>query len=283
MNSPEKKAEHFIELVDLMARLRSEDGCPWDRKQTHESLKRYLVEECAELLDSIDSGDQQAVCEELGDMFLQLVFHAQIAAEAGQFDVGDALKSISSKLVFRHPHVFGDESAADAEEVLDIWQRQKEREGKGDEDGSALSRVPKSLPALARAQEIQRKASKVGFDWQEVSGPLEKVKEEVGELEETVTSDMNKDERENEIGDLLFAIVNVCRFLGIEAEDALRRANRKFEQRFKEVEERSRSQGRKLEEMSLEEMDALWDAVKEDEVPGKDIKPLQESRGRKED
>jgi len=265
MASRPEIAEGFIELVDIMARLRSCDGCPWDRKQTHESLKRFLIEEAHELFDEIDAGRPDRICGELGDLFLQLVFHAQIAAEAGQFDIGDALERINTKLRHRHPHVFGGEHAKTPEDVLALWHRQKAREDSVKEDPSILAKAPKSLPALSRAQSMTRECSKVGFDWQEPEGALEKVFEEVQELRGAISGEASPEEREAEFGDLFFALVNVCRLMGIEAEEALRKANAKFERRFRELEEQVAASGKELKELTLEEMDEIWDRVKEEE------------------
>ena len=266
MSSRQKTAESFLELVDLMGRLRAPDGCPWDRKQTHDSLKHYLLEESHELLDEIDERDPEGICGELGDLFLQLVFHAQIAAENGQFDVADALDHINTKLRHRHPHVFGGESAADAREVLTIWQRQKAKEDRPDGDGSLLSKVPKSLPALARAQEMTKECSKAGFDWPDAQGAIEKVFEEIEEIREIAGRENAAEETEEELGDLFLSLVNVCRLKGIDAEVALRKANGKFERRFRAVEVRAAAEGRDLGKMSLAEMDGIWDQVKDDEV-----------------
>jgi len=265
MKSRPEIAEKFLELVDIMARLRSYDGCPWDRKQTHESLKRFLIEEAHELFDEIDAKHPDRICGELGDLFLQLVFHAQIAAEAGQFDAGDALEHINAKLRHRHPHVFGAEHAATPEDVLVLWHRQKAQEDDRKEDASILAKAPKSLPALSRAQSMTRECSKVGFDWQSPEGALEKVFEEVRELQTAISGDGSPEEREAELGDLFFALVNVCRLMGLEAEEALRKANTKFERRFRDLEERVAESGRDLREMTLEEMDEVWDQVKEEE------------------
>jgi tetrapyrrole methylase family protein/MazG family protein len=265
MNTRPEIAQRFVELVDIMARLRSHDGCPWDRKQTHESLKRFLVEEAHELFDEIDAQNPAGVCGELGDLFLQLVFHAQVASEAGQFDVGDALGHINRKLRHRHPHVFGQEHAATPEDVLAVWHRQKAQEGQK-ADTSILAKAPKSLPALARAQSMTRECSKVGFDWDEAKGALEKVFEELQELRSAIGKDSSHEEREAEFGDLFFALVNVCRFMGIEAEEALRKANAKFERRFRKLEAQVAASGRNLADMTLREMDDIWDRIKEDET-----------------
>ncbi|MDP6357298.1 MAG: nucleoside triphosphate pyrophosphohydrolase [Planctomycetota bacterium] len=265
MNSRQQIAQSFLELIDIMARLRSDDGCPWDRKQTHESLKRYLFEEAHELFDEIDEADVEGICGELGDLILQPVFHAQIASEAGQFDIGDCIEGIVSKLRHRHPHVFGEENAATPDEVMKIWRRQKAKEEGEEEKKSLLDSVPQSLPALSQAQHMTKECSRVGFDWGEPAGALEKVFEELDELKETLDESLSQDARESEMGDLFFALVNVSRLLGIDAEEALRKANKKFKQRFRQVETLADEAGRDLSEMDLQEMDELWDKVKSEE------------------
>lgn len=261
MNSREKMAERFLDLVDIMARLRSDTGCPWDRKQNHQSLKRYLLEETYELLEAIDTGPTDAICDELGDVFLQLVFHAQIAREAGLFDAGDSLDSICKKLRHRHPHVFGSEKASTPEDVLVIWHRQKAMEQAPGEDNSILGNVPHAMPALARAQALQRKAAKVGFDWPKASGAIEKLLEEIQELRKAEEEGCHA-ASEEEIGDIFFSLVNVCRFLKIEAEDAARKATLKFERRFNKLESLAAAKGLNFKELTLSEMDGLWDQVK---------------------
>ncbi|MDA0839598.1 MAG: nucleoside triphosphate pyrophosphohydrolase [Planctomycetota bacterium] len=268
MNSRQQIAQNFLELVDIMARLRSADGCPWDRKQTHESLKKYLFEEAHELFDEIDESNVEGICSELGDLILQPVFHAQIASEEGQFDIGDCVERIVSKLRHRHPHVFGEESAATPDEVMTIWRRQKAKEDGNEEKKSLLDGVPRSLPALSQAQHMTKECSRVGFDWGEPAGALEKVFEELEELKENLDESVPQNEREDEMGDLFFALVNVSRLLDIDAEEALRKANRKFERRFRSVEEMASAEGRELTEMELKEMDALWDRVKDAEGVG---------------
>ena len=268
------------ELVEVMERLRSEAGCPWDREQTHDSLKQYLLEESYEVLDAIDAGDDDDLCKELGDVLLQIVFHAQIASEDERFDIDDVCRAIVDKLIHRHPHVFGDTQVDDADHVVTNWEVLKRSERGDDEsDASALSGVPKLLPALLRAQRVQEKASRVGFDWREISGPLQKVSEEFEELRQEwdpppASSDASASQAsasqaqrarcKEELGDLLFALVNVARFQKLSPEDALRQAVDKFERRFRAVENRLQAQGRQLEECSLEEMDRIWEEVKEE-------------------
>lgn len=248
-------------LVDVMARLRAPDGCPWDREQTHESLRRYMLEEAYEAVEAIDDGDPGHLCEELGDVLLQVVFHAQIAREAGRFDMRDVVAGITEKLIRRHPHVFGDASAATAEEVTRRWDAIKQAERGLQRAQSALGGISRSLPALSRACELQKRAAKVGFDWDDVDGPAEKVREE---LREALSA--GPGEREDEVGDLLFAVVNLARKLQVDPEVALTRANAKFERRFRYVEERLAENGLQPADVSLAEMDALWEEGKRVEL-----------------
>lgn len=273
---------HFTKVVELMAALRAQNGCPWDRKQTHESLKPYLLEETYEVLETIDQGDQAKLREELGDVLLQVIFHSQIAAEHGTFTVDDVLETLAEKLIRRHPHVFGDSSqtgtATNSEQVLNQWEHIKraEREAAGGAR-SALDGVPKTLPALLRAYQTQARAARVGFDWPQSEAGLEqilaKVAEEIGELREAFAPSLAKaesksnrpdtsEEIENELGDLLFSLVNLARFLKTNPEDALRRATNRFIDRFHLVEAQAAEKGRSLREMTLAEMDELWDEAK---------------------
>ena len=256
---------HFAELVEVMARLRAEDGCPWDREQTHESLKPYLLEEAYEALEAIDQQGHAELCKELGDVLLQIVFHAQIASEAGTFAIADVCRAIVDKLIHRHPHVFGDAEVDGADQVLTNWEQLKRQEkGETAEPHSVLDGLPKHLPALLRAHRVQNRAARVGFDWEQIDGPLDKVEEEFAELR----SDWEAGDRkktEEEFGDLLFSLVNTARFLQVDPEDALRRAAAKFERRFRAVERTFHEQDRQLSESTLEEMDEVWDRVKETE------------------
>ena len=244
-----------------MEKLRSPEGCPWDRKQTHESLVPYLIEETYEVVDAIRKKDPENLKEELGDLLLQIVFHSQIAKEKGYFDVYDVIDTIAKKLVFRHPHVFGNrEDIKSAEDVLKEWDKFKEKEGK--KKDSLLDGIPESLPAWERAYKLQKRAVKVGFDWKSFEGIREKMVEELSELSEAL-KEGNKEKLEEEAGDLLFMAINLVRFLGVNPELALSKANEKFEKRFRYMEERARKEGKKLEEMSLEEMERLWQEAKE--------------------
>lgn len=253
----------FDRLMNLMRRLRAPGGCPWDAEQTHESLKRYLLEETYEVLEAIDSKSTKMLKEELGDLLLQSVFHAVIAEEHGEFTMDDVLQVLSDKLIRRHPHVFADLKVDTIDDLVANWERIKKGE-KGEERLSALSGVPPQLPALLRAQKITEKASRVGFDWDHVDPVFAKVLEELKELEETLfTGDQER--MEAELGDLLFAIVNLGRFLSINPEDALRKTIARFVSRFHHVEESLHAEGMTLAEASLEQMDSLWEEAKKAE------------------
>ena len=250
----------FEQFQEIIAHLRAPEGCPWDRKQTHESLRKYLLEETHEVLETIDAGDMEALQEELGDLLLQIVLHTQIAVEEGDFHMGDVISSINNKLVRRHPHVFGEINDSSAEEVVANWDalKQQERAEKGTARESILDSVPKGLPALLQAHEYQAKAAKPGFDWPVVDDVIAKVREEMDE----VLAAQSADERASEIGDLLFVIVNWARWLGVEPETALRQANAKFYRRFRYIEQALAARGKPLAESNLEEMDALWNEAK---------------------
>lgn len=245
-------------LAWICARLRAPDGCPWDREQTHASLRNNLLEECYEVLEALDAEDMERLGEELGDLMMQVYLHAQLAREEGAFDLADVFAGISAKLIRRHPHVFGKTSVASSAEVLRNWEAIKsaERAEEGDK-GSLLDGVPKTLPALAYAQAIGRRAARVGFDWTRVEEVWAKVEEEMAELRRA-----RPEERAEELGDLLFALVNLARWLGVEAEDALRATNAKFHRRFAWLERQARASGRPLEQLPMAEMDALWEEAK---------------------
>lgn len=269
----------FEDLVALQARLLAPGGCPWDREQTHESLRTYLIEEAYEVLDALESGDSEKFAGELGDLLLQVIFHARLAEQAGRFDIRDVIEHIHTKMVRRHPHVFGDAKAKNAGEVLKNWERIKleeraaEKKGKKRKSGSAdaeaetseslLDGVPRSLPAVLEAYQLTRRASRVGFDWENAGAVLEKLHEESAELNDEIGRDPG--DLEEEAGDLLFAAVNVARFLKIDPEIALKKANRKFERRFRKLEEVAAKSGKKLGEMSDVEMDVIWEAIKRHE------------------
>jgi tetrapyrrole methylase family protein/MazG family protein len=250
----------FDDLLNIMRRLRGPGGCPWDAEQTHESLTRYLLEETYEVIEAIDAKSPEHLKEELGDLLLQPVFHAAIAEEAGDFDMAAVIRTLCDKLVRRHPHVFGDLKISDSNAQVENWERIKKAE-KGDERPSALSGVPPHLPALLKAQKITEKASRVGFDWEHADQVLAKVMEELHEFEEAWEGG-NESRMEDELGDLLFAIVNLGRFLSLNPEEALRKTINRFQRRFQYVEENLRSQGRKMNETPLAHMDLLWEEAK---------------------
>ena len=240
--------------------LRSPEGCPWDREQTHASLRAGLIEEAYEVIEAINRNDDANLCEELGDFLLQTVFHSQIAEEAGRFTFDDATRSICEKLVRRHPHVFGDDQCADSAEVLRKWDDLKRAE-KGARVESALDGVSGGLPALLHAEKIQKKAARVGFDWPDAAPVIEKVREELAEIEAAIAA-QHPEHIEEEIGDLLFSVVNLARKLKLDGETALRRSTDKFSSRFRMIEKATRERGLVMEEMSLPELDALWDEAK---------------------
>ena len=250
----------FDPLVDVMAQLRSPGGCPWDIEQSHATLRRYIIEEVYEVLEAIDEQDPAHLCEELGDLLLQIVFHARMAEESGSFSMQDVVDRVTEKLIRRHPHVFGDISVRDAAEVIVNWDAIKRRE-KAVKPQSALDGVPKGLPALLRANKLQLKAAKVGFDWDNIAPVWEKVAEELAELREAVKAG-DKNEMEDELGDVVFAVVNLGRFLGIEAEVALNGTNNKFVRRFEQVEAAVRAKGLKWKNLDLAALDELWNAAK---------------------
>ena len=269
-------SKSFDDLVQLMARLRAPDGCPWDRKQTHESLKPYLVEEAYEVLEAIDHTDTARLREELGDVLLQVLFHAQIGSEHDAFSVDDIIGSLAEKLIRRHPHVFGtpeqQQEALDANDVKIRWEQIKrnEREQKG-EDSSALEGVPKTLPALLRAYQVQVRASRVGFDWPDLVPVLGKLEEELQEFRDAMAActaaapaalPSAKEHLESELGDVLFTMVNISRFLKINPEEALRKTINRFIDRFQSIETQAAASGRSMSEMTLREMDDLWEEAK---------------------
>jgi tetrapyrrole methylase family protein / MazG family protein len=260
----------FESLIALQARLRAPNGCPWDREQTHDSLRTYLVEETYEVLDALDSGDARKFADELGDLLLQIVFHAELAAEAEKFDIADVIEQIYTKMVRRHPHVFGKVRAETSADVLKKWEQLKAEERAKNKvsdtkapDASILDAVPRNLPGLLEAHQLTRRAANVGFDWQDVKGIFDKLAEETAELKESLASgDGRAEEIEEEVGDLLFVGVNLARFLGFDAEIALKKANRKFAQRFREMERIAASRGLSLSGLSAAAFDALWNEVK---------------------
>lgn len=250
----------FDELVKLMTTLRGPNGCPWDRKQTLPDLKPFVIEEAYEVVDAIDRDDRSALLEEIGDLLLEAVFLAEITREEGTFDVYDSITAIHDKLVRRHPHVFGDVEATDAEQVLVNWEKLKSAERKA-ENKSVLSGVPQALPALLKASRLTEKASRVGFDWRRTDEVLDKLDEELAEFREAVGSG-DPTRIHDEIGDLLFTIANVARKVDVNAEEALQSTNRKFMRRFEAMEARVHERGQNLDQLTLEEMDRLWDDAK---------------------
>lgn len=261
-------SEAFDALVEVMARLRGEGGCPWDREQTAESLKPFLIEEAYEVLEAIESGRAEPLCEELGDLLFQVLFHAEIAKEHHLFDIETILKTTTEKMTRRHPHVFApegkDASPMESKTVLAKWEEIKKKEDRHRDRKSALDGIPKQLPALLRAHQLQARAARVGFDWKTPEPVLAKVEEEVQELREAVAS-QDTVGIENELGDLLFSIVNVARFLKINPEDALRGTIQRFTGRFQKMEAAAENKNGGLKSLSLKEMDALWEEAKLDE------------------
>ncbi len=271
-------------LLEIMQRLRGPDGCPWDREQDHRSIRHNLIEEAYEALEALDAlpgesdadtdeavGARAAFCDELGDLLLQVVFHAQMSAEAGQFDFDDVARSIADKLIRRHPHVFGNVQAANSAEVLHQWEQIKRAETNGDDADSGVASIygsiPASLPALVKADKVQRKAARVGFDWPDEAGVLAKIEEEVAELKRALAAG---DDRAvaDELGDLLFAVVNLARYRALHAEELLNRSTTKFIDRFRELERIVHRDGRQVSDCSIAELDAIWEAVKNGRHPG---------------
>ncbi len=252
----EAAQKEFKYLMEIVARLRGENGCPWDKKQTHVSLREYLLEESYEALEALDQADNHKLCQELGDVLLQIMLHSQIAAEKGEFDLKDVLHNINQKLVRRHPHIFGDTEVKDADEVTRNWEAIKDKERQPQE--SMLDSVPRQLPALAYSQDIQRRVAQVGFDWENIDGVIEKLAEEVQELKQTDSLE----EKADEFGDLLFTLVNIARRMGVDSESALRNANRKFSCRFAFMEKICRERGLNLGKLSFDEQNLLWQEAK---------------------
>jgi tetrapyrrole methylase family protein/MazG family protein len=270
----ESAGSWFERLAKLQARLRAPGGCPWDIEQTHLTLRTYLIEEAYEVLEALEGGDDRKFAEELGDLLLQVVFHAQIAAEERRFTLADVVREIHQKMVRRHPHVFGERSARNAAEVLKNWEQIKaeERRAKGREQGSQagadeikagslLDGIPHTLPAVMEGFQLTRRAARIGFDWESVEGVVEKLEEELGELQRARESNLAR-QVEEETGDVLFAAVNLARFLKVDPEIALKRTNAKFSARFREMERVAEASGRKLADLPREEMESLWDRAK---------------------
>lgn len=255
-----KKSYDIKDLEEIVRLLRSPGGCPWDMEQTHASIRRNFLEEAYEVAEAIDEGDPEHLKEELGDVLLQVVFHTRMEQEDGRFDLNDVADGVCKKLIYRHPHVFGDVTVSGSDEVLTNWEALKRTEKHQETYTDTLRSVARSLPALWRAEKVQKKAKKAGFDWDDVSGALDKLSEEIAELKQAVEQGTNMEE---ELGDLLFAAVNVSRFLHVDTEDALTAATDKFIRRFARVEELVGD--RSMPELGLEELDKLWDKAKEQE------------------
>ena len=275
--APGKRArnpgQRFEKLVALQSDLRSPQGCPWDREQTHDTLRTYLLEETYEVLDALEARDFDKLASELGDLLLQIVFHAELAAEAGQFDISDVIDRVHTKMVRRHPHVFGRVKAGSSAQVLKNWEQLKAEERRAENPpngGSLLDGVPRNLPALLEAYQLTRRAARIGFDWEDIEGLLEKLQEEVGELRRALgpRREVGKNNRraagrrEEEVGDLLFVAANIARFLGLDPEITLKKANRKFIRRFQLMEREAARQGRRLPQVSRQDLEALWDQSK---------------------
>lgn len=270
--------DSFTNLVKIMERLRGDNGCPWDKEQTPESLKPFLIEEAYEVLEALDEKDSAKLKEELGDLLYQILFHAQIAKEKGEFDINDILDTSIEKMTRRHPHVFGDKKAKDSKEVLVHWEETKKKEREKEKGNrkrrSILESVPKELPALLRAHQLQSRAARVGFDWKRIDQVFNKVEEEITEFKEAyrhVNAEGKKERErmEDELGDIFFSLVNVARFLEVNPEDALRSAIRRFTSRFSYIEEAALAEGRSISSLSIDEMERLWQAAKMAEDKGK--------------
>ena len=268
MNSPDTDNATIGTLLEVMARLRDpEGGCPWDLQQDFRSIAPFTLEEAYEVVEAIERGDSAELQDELGDLLFQVIYHARMAEEAGWFDFGDVVRGICEKLVRRHPHVFGDERVADAEEQTRAWERHKERERAERYIDSAIGGVPLALPALTRASKLQKKAARVGFDWPDIGGVIDKLQEELGELRTEIDRNAGHAALENEAGDLLFAAVNLLRHAGVDPETALRRATDKFAWRFRQVELRCIESGTTVSNAGADVLDWHWNAVKQQE-PG---------------
>ena len=259
----EQKDKYGVaDLLRIMEILRAPDGCMWDQAQDHHSIRQNFIEETYEVCEAIDDDDTEHLKEELGDVLLQVVFHTQMEKEKGTFDMDDVADGICKKLIFRHPHIFGDVKVGSTEEILSNWDDLKRKEKKQETDTSTLESVSKSLPSLIRAQKLQKKAAKVGFDWPDVSGALDKVEEELAEVRAAISGDGDIEE---EIGDLIFAVTNVSRFVKVDSERAAEKTCNKFVRRFADMEQQAKAQGKHLSELTLDEMDALWDEAKKKE------------------
>lgn len=257
-----KEYYNVNDLIDIVEILRSPDGCPWDREQDHKSIRRDFLEETYEVIEAINKDDRDLLLEELGDVLLQVVFHTQIEREKGSFELNDVADGICKKMIERHPHVFGNVNAETSEQVLENWDVIKKRTKQQKNQTESMLSIPREFPALMRADKVQKKAAKVGFDWNTVDGPFSKVREELAELEEAVTMGVRDNVRE-ELGDLLFSVVNVSRFVGVDSEEALTVSTDKFIDRFGKVEKMAQEKGVNMKETELDELDKLWDLAKQ--------------------
>lgn len=257
-----KERYNAYDLVEIMKVLRAPGGCPWDAEQDHESIKKNFIEETYEVIEAINKKDISLLREELGDVLMQVVFHSQIETEIGNFDFDDVCDEVCKKLIIRHPHVFASETAETSDDVLVKWDEIKKKTKKQSTQTSVMNSIPRELPALMRAEKVQGKAAKVGFDWNDVSGAFEKIDEEKAELKEAISS-QNQDAVSEELGDLLFSVVNISRFLKVDPEDALTNTTDKFIKRFSLVEKMAKENGLDMKAASLEELDMLWDKAKE--------------------
>ncbi len=260
-----KDCYNVQDLVEIMRILRSPGGCPWDAEQTHESIKKNLIEETYEVIEAINKDDKELLCEELGDLLMQVVFHAQMEQEAGQFDFDTVSDGVCKKLIERHPHVFGDVSISGVDDVLTNWDAIKRKTKKQKTTTQSMLSVPRELPALMRATKLQKKAADVGFDWSEVTGALDKLEEEIGELRQAISNN-DKDNMAEELGDILFSAVNVSRFIKTDAEEALTAASDKFLSRFTEVEKLAAERNVDMKSVGIDELDKLWDEAKANKI-----------------
>jgi tetrapyrrole methylase family protein/MazG family protein len=260
-NAPVSGKDNFRSLVEIMERLRSKKGCPWDREQTRQSLKPFLIEEAYELLEALEKEDPEKIKEEMGDLLFQILFHSQIAKEQGEFDIDDVLRMNREKMIHRHPHVFGDKNVSSSKEVLVNWEEIKKNEVKNRHRESILDGIPAMLPALLKAHRMQERAARVGFDWDDIKDVIKKVDEESRELKKAIAEN-KKPDIEEELGDLLFAVVNLSRFVRVNPEEALRKTIDKFRSRFLQIEKELDKKGKDLKDTPLEEMDRIWNKAK---------------------
>jgi tetrapyrrole methylase family protein/MazG family protein len=261
MDFKEKPSYKFEDLITIMKMLRSPNGCPWDKEQTHKSIRNNLIEETYEAIEAIDTEDTELLKEELGDVLLQVVFHSEMEAEKGSFNIDDVCDGVCKKLIVRHPHIFSDVTANTTEEVLNNWDKIKMQTKSQKTQSDAMDSVSKALPSLIRSEKLQKKAAKVGFDWENVNGALDKVQEETEELKSAIDSG-DKENMMEELGDLLFSVVNVSRFIKVDSEEALYKACDKFTERFRKMENLAKARELNIESATLTQLDSLWNEVK---------------------